>query len=460
MIHLGNARAALFSALCAKKNHGSFILRIEDTDVARSDERYVSSLLADLQWLDIHWQEGPGVEGAFGPYWQSQRQAIYAKYYETLEIKKLIYPCFCTDQELLLARKVQLSRGQAPRYAGTCRKLSKEQIDERLARGVPAAWRFIVPDDITIQFDDLVKGTQQFQSKDIGDFIVRRADSTAPFLFCNAIDDALMQISHVLRGEDHLANTPRQILLLQTLNLPIPQYGHLSLIVGDDGAPLSKRHGSFSLHEMRMQGYLPVAIINYLARLGHYCDSQALLNFPHLAQHFDMTRLSRSSARFDVVQLNFWQKAALQALDTASVAEWLGETILNQVPHTMQTRFIEIIKHNITFPHEGALWAQIFFQDNVEMDEEGRAMIQGAGAPFFVTAERAIDQHGIQLAQVLADMKQQLGVNGKQLFMPLRVALTGKTHGPELVTIAELLGQEKMKQRLREAEKMVVGVVE
>lgn len=455
MIHLGNARAALFSALYAKKNQGHFILRIEDTDMARSEERFVEALKNDLHWLGVYWQEGPDVDGEFGPYWQSQRQAIYAKYYQILEEKKLIYPCFCTDQELTLARKIQLSRGQAPRYAGTCRKLSPEEIQQRLGSGKKPAWRFIIPVDTKIEFEDLVKGPQSFNSNDIGDFIVRRADSTAPFLFCNAIDDATMKVTHVLRGEDHLANTPRQIMLFNTLNLPIPHYGHLSLIVGDDGAPLSKRHGSFSVHEMRENGYLPIAVMNYLTRLGHTSDTQALLDFDHLAEHFYLDKLSRSPARFDLTQLMYWQKMTVQALDVASMWRWLGDSVLSQVPEQAKQLFAETVRGNIEFPQDGLLWAKIFFHENAPIDEEGVKIIREAGEQFFVEAELAVDKYGIDLQPILADMKQALGVSGKKLFMPLRIALTGKTHGPELVHIAELLGQKKMKHRLGHAFKLV-----
>lgn len=454
MIHLGNARAALFSALFAARHHGSFILRIEDTDAARSEIRFVDSLQDDLHWLEVKWQEGPGVNGDYGPYWQSQRQDMYAKYYRILEEKKLIYPCFCTDQELLLARKLQISRSQAPRYSGTCRKLSEDEINKRLAEGKKPAWRFSVPLHQTIEFEDTVKGTQQFKSDDIGDFIVRRADGTAPFLFCNAIDDAMMEVSHVLRGEDHLANTPRQIMLLNTLELHVPYYGHLSLIVGDDGSPLSKRHGSFSVHEMREQGYLPIAIINYLSRLGHICDSQDLLPFSELAEHFYLEKLSRSPARFDLSQLMYWQKIAVQALDVPAVWRWLGENIENQVPEAMRTLFAETVKANIEFPRDASTWAKIFFHENAHLDEAELTIIREAGEQFFVEAEQAVDKYGIDLASILAEMKQTLGVHGKKLFMPLRVALTGKTHGPELAHIAELLGAKKLKHRLSHAFKL------
>lgn len=451
MIHLGNARAALFSALYAYKNAGVFILRIEDTDVVRSDERFTAALQEDLHWLNVNWEEGPGTHGEFGPYWQSQRQAIYAKYYNILEQQQLIYPCFCTDQELNLARKLQLSRGVAPRYSGTCKKLTAEEIASRLARGVKPAWRFVVPLNEKVEFIDVVKGPQQFQTNDIGDFIVRRADGTAPFLFCNAIDDAMMKVSHVLRGEDHLANTPRQIMLLQALNLSVPHYGHLSLIVGDDGAPLSKRHGSFSLHEMRHTGFLPIAIINYLARLGHTCDTQELLPFDQLAHHFHLDKLSKSPARFDVTQLMYWQKLAIQKLTVDEIWHWFGHSVQDQVPESSRELFAKTIAANVDFPVDALEWAKIFFHEHVHLQSDEKEILRDAGEQFFVEAELAIDKYGIDLTQVLAEMKQTLSVSGKKLFMPLRLALTGRMHGPELTHIAELLGPKKMKHRLSQA---------
>lgn len=455
-IHLGNARAALFSALYAYKNNGVFILRIEDTDGARSDEAFVDALVHDMKWLGVHWQEGPGVDGPYGPYWQSQRQSIYAKYYDELEKQGRIYPCFCTDQELALTRKLQLSRGQAPRYNRKCYALTKEEVAQRLAEGHRPAWRFHVPDGEKIEFIDTVKGPQHFVSDDIGDFIVRRADGTAPFLFCNAIDDTLMKVSHVLRGEDHLTNTPRQIMILQALNLAVPHYGHLSLIVGDDGAPLSKRHGSFSLDQLRDTGFLPQAIMNYLARLGHAMEAPELLDFQHLGQHFDLEKLSRSPARFDTTQLMYWQKMAVQTLTNDELWRWVGEGVMNQVPAHAQDKFAETIKANIEFPSDALEWAKIFFHENVAIDDVNQKILHEAGEQYFVEAEQAVDKFGTDLKSVLDEMKSTLGLSGKKLFMPLRIALTGRPHGPEMVQIAELLGSEKMKKRLGQAFKVAL----
>lgn len=455
MIHIGNARAALFAALFAAKQDGTFILRIEDTDLTRSSEQYVEALQEDLRWLGIDWQEGPGKDGTYGPYWQSQRQPIYQKYYKILEEAGHIYPCFCSDQELLLARKRQLSQGQAPRYAGTCKKLTPAEIESRLQEGRQPAWRFIVPTDETVSFTDVVKGAQLFKTQDIGDFIIRRADGTAPFLFCNAIDDALMQVSHVIRGEDHLTNTPRQLLLLKTLNLHTPQYGHLSLIVGDDGAPLSKRHGSFSVQNLREQGYLPLALINYLGRLGHACDNNDLLNFDDFAQHFDLSKLSRSPARFDLSQLKYWQKSSVLSLDRTELWRWLGESISATVPLAKRDVFAETIQANIEFPNDAQEWSKIFFHDHAPIDPVHEEMLSAAGEQYFVEAELAVEKYGTDLAAVFEDLKRTLQIQGKKLFMPLRVALTGRTHGPELKQIAVILGAKKMQHRLSRAFQLI-----
>ena len=269
-MHLGNIRTAVFNYLLAKALGGVFLLRIEDTDRERSQSLYSDALQKDLEWLGLHWQEGP--------YFQSERQNIYDQYYQQLIDKDLAYPCFCTEEELTLSRKIQRASGKPPRYPGTCAHLTETQIQEKKSSGLIPTLRFRVNDDEVIEFDDLVRGHHRFLGKDIGDFIIRRTDGTSPFMFCNAIDDALMGVTHALRGEDHVANTPRQVLILKALNLPAPQYGHISLIVGPDGSPLSKRHGSQSVQDLRESGYLNIALNNYLARLGHYYEDNRFIS--------------------------------------------------------------------------------------------------------------------------------------------------------------------------------------
>ncbi len=455
MLHLGNVRAALFSALYAKKNNGHFILRIEDTDASRSEQKYSDILQDDLKWLGLEWQEGPGIEGPNAPYYQSQRHEIYANYYKQLEDLHLAYPCFCSEQELALNRKIQLSRGQPPRYPGTCRALSKEEVTKRIMDGKKPALRFHVKKQQLVEFVDLVKGPQRFNSDDIGDFIIRRAEGTASFMFCNAIDDSLMKITHILRGEDHLANTPRQLLILKALGMHIPHYGHLSLITSGEGGKLSKREGSFSLHDLHEQGYLSQAVLNYLARLSHAYNDPRLMTFDELAANFYLEKLSRSSAQFDENQLLHWQKEAVMALPPMLVWDWFGYDIKKSIPPALHDLFIEAIKPNISFPYEAKEWVNILFSEEIQFDTEQLNVLKAAGDAFFIAALKSSETHGADLKAILDDLKTSQNVAGKKLFMPVRIALTGQIHGPELLQIVGLLGKEKMRQRFECAREAV-----
>ena len=296
-LHLGNARTALFNQLLARRAGGRFLLRIEDTDSERSHDAHTQGLMADLRWLGIEWDAGPDREDNRGPYRQSQRAALYTRELAALERAGALYPCFCTTLELSLSRRAQLAAGRPPRYAGTCRELAEAERARRVAAGEPATLRFRVPAGERIEFLDLVHGPQSFLSDDLSDFVVRRADGSAAFFFSNAVDDARMGVTLVLRGEDHLTNTPRQLLILAALALPPPAYGHVALLVGADGAPLSKRHGARSVREYRERGYLPAAIRNHLFRLGHSTPLHGLLTPEEMARAFDPAHLGRAPAR-------------------------------------------------------------------------------------------------------------------------------------------------------------------
>ncbi len=443
LLHLGNVRAALFSALYAKKTKGIFLLRIEDTDATRTEQKFIDILQEDLHWLGLDWQEGP--------FYQSQRHAIYDEFFAKLEQENLAYPCFCTDEELAFNRKIQLSRGQAPRYPGTCQKLSADEVRQRLESGKKPTLRFRVPENQAIEFVDLVKGPQKFMSSDIGDFIVRRADRSATFLFCNAIDDSLMNVTHVLRGDDHLANTPRQLMLLNAFKMRKPEYGHLSLITGDDGSKLSKRHGSFSLVDVKTTGYLSIAVMNYLARLSHAYDEPRLLSFEELAERFFLEKLSHAPARFDQNQLLHWQKEAVMQSTHDALWEWIGDEIKQSVPEASRETFIEMMRQNILFPTEAKKWAEILFGGDLVWNDENKVLIKEAGAEFFATALNAAKLHPSDLKMILNDLKTQSNTSGKKLFMPVRLALTGEQHGPELAQIATLLGPAKIQERFAKA---------
>lgn len=453
-IHVGNARTALFSALLAKRDGGVFILRVEDTDASRSERSHEDSMRADLAWLGVHWQEGPDIGGPKGPYRQSERVASYDLHLQQLVEKGRVYPCFCTALELEVSRKAQLAAGRPPRYVGTCAGLSKDEIDARMAKGLRPALRFRVPDKGETVFMDLVRGRQAFAHQDIGDFIVRRADGSPAFFFSNAVDDALMGVTHVLRGEDHLANTPRQLLILESLGLPAPQYAHLSLIVGQGGAPLSKREGGGSLRELRAEGLLPEALLNYLARLGHAFGDNALLGFDALAKGFDVSHLGHSPAHFDHTQLEHWQGEAVRHADGLKLWQWMtaiepGLTTL--VPETQRDAFVEAVRGNVTRPHQAAEWAAVVYGDLPAFTGEARAALMSADMAFFEALAGTLRQGAPEFKPFAKAVAAATGRSGKALYQPLRAALTGRLDGPEMERLWKLMDQKRIEARFTRA---------
>jgi nondiscriminating glutamyl-tRNA synthetase len=450
LLHLGNIRTALFNWLLARRENGVYLLRLEDTDAMRGHERFAAALQEDLHWLGLDWDEGPGIGGPHAPYAQSQRNAVYAGYFAALEERGLAYPCFCSEHELNVARKTAIAAGRPPRYSGKCRGLAPADVQARFAAGQPATLRFRVEDGDTVEFDDRVRGRQAFQTSDIGDFVIRRSDGTPAFFFCNAIDDAVMGVTLVVRGEDHLTNTPRQILLLRALDLAVPQYGHIALVVGADGAPLSKRTGSRSVQELRETGYMPGAINNYLARVGHTCASNALLDAATLAADFDVARLHRAPARYDEAQLNHWQREAVQHAGADSLFDWMGVDVRVLVTPSLQHAFVEAVRGNVTFPREALHWARIAFSDDVTPGHAAREVAAAAGSGFFRAALNALDEQGADFRAVSGALKAKLDIGGKALFQPLRAALTGELDGPEMARLLPLIGVERARRRLQQ----------
>ncbi len=447
LMHFGNLRTALFNYLYARRYNGSFLLRIEDTDIERSEAQYIDAILADLRWLGLEWHEGP--------YNQSERQAIYNHHYEVLEKKDRVYPCFCTEEQLAITRKVQLASGQPPRYPGTCRRLSQEAILAKRASGLAFTLRFEVSNHTVVEFEDLVKGPQRFETDHIGDFIIRRNDGTASFMFCNALDDALLGVTHALRGDDHLTNTPRQILILQALGLSAPLYGHFPTILGPDSKPLSKRNGSRAIQDLREEGFLPLGILNYLARLGHYDADQTLLTLDTLCAHFDLSHISSSPAHYDVTQLNHWQKEGMHRSTVVECWQQIAPYVAERVPETKVQAFVETVQQNLVMPKDALQWANAIFSDAAVLhySEEISRVIFETGFDFFEHALLFINKMGSELtfSALVSELQEKTGFKGKALFFPLRAALTAELHGPELAKILDLMGLESAKARLKRA---------
>lgn len=452
-MHIGNARTALFSYLFAKNQGGEFLLRVEDTDQERSKPEYIASLLEDLTALGVRWDEEI--------IYQSKRTAIYEKFYEELQKKNLIYRCFCSEEKLNIMRKIQLSQGLPPRYAGTCLNLTTDEVEKKLANNELACWRFKVPKDTVVEFDDLIKGKQTFNSNDFGDFIIKRQDGTSSFMFCSVIDDVLQGVTHVLRAEDHVSNTPRQLLILDAIGFKAPKYGHFCLLInGDDegSAKLSKRSGSQSIQQLLLDGYLPQALLNYLARLGHgyiYKENQ-LFSLEDLSLHFDLKHTTSSSAKHDITHLKFWQKQAMLVINNKELLNILNKNqdflkIFNN-KHLAQDKnmleeFLNLIKANILMPSEAILWAKALFADN--LDELELPMD-------YKYAIKTIDPKFLEIVAVntdftkLCNQLKTAGFVGKSLFMNLRLIFTGQTSGPELNKIFEIMGAARIQHRAKE----------
>jgi glutamyl-tRNA synthetase len=440
-LHLGNARTALFSHLWARKTGGKFILRIEDTDSERSQPRFRDQLMADMRWLGLDWDEGPDIGGPSGPYSQAERGEFYRELFAQLAARELAYPCYCTAEELELSRKLQRISGRPPRYAGTCRGLTAAQRAEREGRGLKATLRFAVPADRTVEFTDAVHGPQRFASNDIGDFIVRREDGTPAFFFCNAVDDSAMGVTQVLRGDDHLTNTPRQIMLLDALGMRAPAYGHIGLLVGEDGAPLSKRHGSASAHEFRERGFFSSAVLNHLFRLGHAGDIDGWLPAAEMPVHFRPEHLGRAPARFEESQLMHWQKESLARMSSADIRAWLAADD--------PLEFIELIRHNVVLPQDAIPWRAVVQGELTPLGPEEQRIVTAAGAEFFAAAAQAFEESNADLKVLTKLLKERTGRKGAELFMPLRVALTGQAHGPELAPLLKLMSPQTVRHRLQ-----------
>jgi glutamyl-tRNA synthetase len=447
-LHLGNARTALFSFLLARRAGGRFVLRIEDTDAGRSSEEFCRHQQEDLLWLGLTWDAGPGREDERGPYRQSQRVAFYAQHFVTLEQRDRVYECYCTPLELEVSRKSQLSAGKPPRYAGTCRHLTAAQRAAKRAAGITPTLRFRVPAGERVEFLDFVHGAQSYPSDDIGDFIVRRADGSAAFFFGNAVDDAAMGITHVVRGEDHLTNTPRQILILRALALQVPEYGHVSLLVGPDGAPLSKRHGATTVREYREQGFTAAALCNHLFRLGHSSPENGLLDLAAMAQAFDPAHLGRASAHFDVSPLRVWQKESVKHMSGEQVAQWLAAQLPADLPDATRSAFIAAVRPNVVLPEDVREWREIVFGGMPGIAAPEQAVIDAAGKSFFAAAAQAAGTHPGDFKALAGATSTITGRKGKALYQPLRIALTGLTHGPELASLLRAMPDGTAQARL------------
>lgn len=465
-LHIGNARTALFNYLFARKHNGKLIIRIEDTDVKRNVEGGEQSQLKYLKWLGMDWDESVDVGGEYGPYRQTERLDIYKQYWQDLLDRGLAYRCYCTEEELEQEREEQMARGETPRYSGKHRDLTDEQCRALEAEGRVASIRFRVPEERTYTFDDMVKGTISFNSKETGDFVIVKKDGIPTYNFAVAVDDHLMKISHVLRGEDHISNTPRQLMIYEAFGWEPPQFGHMTLIVGEDHKKLSKRNESIIqfIEQYDQLGYLPEALFNFIALLGWSPEGEEeVFSKEQLISIFDEQRLSKSPAVFDTNKLAHLNNIYIKSADPDRIADLAIPHLqrATRLPATLTAEqeawaraLVALYQEQMVAASDIVDLSEVFFRTHLELDAEGIEIMSGEQVPTVLSAlltkmEQSDEFNAQKIAAMIKEVQKETGFKGKQLFMPIRVALTGQTHGRDLNQTIWLLGKDRVLDRLR-----------
>lgn len=465
--HIGGARSALFNWLVARHADGTFLVRIEDTDLKRSTKESEENIKDSLKWLGMNWDEGIDVGGPHGPYRQTERLDLYKKEVQRLLDEGKAYYCYCSAEELEKSRKAQLDAGKTPIYDEHCRHLTEEEKAKYEAEGRKPVVRLKVRKDGVFAFDDMVRGHVEFQAAGVGDFIIMKSDGIPVYNFAVVIDDAFMEVTHVIRAEEHLSNTPRQLAIYEALGYKPPKFGHISLILGEDHKKMSKRHGATSVTEYRNMGYLPEAVVNYLALLGWTPKGeQEIFTEEELIKQFSMKRVSSNDAVFDINKLNWINYQYMKKLDADQLydlifpflvkAGYVEESVTEEKKDWLK-KVIWFMKDHIYFAGQAAEELKFFFEDMPALTDEAilsimKAETSGKLLKAFIEDLKALpsfDQDAIKKC-FNACMKAQ-GIKGKAAYEPTRIALTGVTQGPGMFEMMELFGREKTMDRLEAA---------
>lgn len=465
-LHMGTARTALFNWLFARKSGGTFIVRIEDTDATRSTQESTEGILQGLRWLGLDWDEGPGAGGAYGPYFQSQRLEHYREFAAKLEEKGLAYRCYCTPEEVDARRKAMLAEGKGSKYDRKCWHLTESQRRRYEAEGRPSVLRFYSTDEGETVVNDLIRGEVRFANHVLDDFVLIRSDGLPTYNFAVVVDDHLMQITHVIRGEDHISNTPRQIQVYEALGLDVPIFAHLPMLLGPDRSKLSKRHGAKFIMEFADEGYLPEAIVNYLALLGwSFDDSQEIFDIPQeLIEKFTLERISKNPAIFDTQKLEWMNGVYIRKLDPRDLAAralplMQQEGLLpKEMDLQLKERFeaaVKEVQQRVKKVNEIVDATRYFFTDEITWDEKAvKKYLHKEYVPELLAAlieELAALQPftAATIEPVFDRLGERMGLKRGDLMQPVRVAVTGGPVSPGMYETLELLGRAKTCERLR-----------
>jgi len=462
-LHIGGARTAIYNWAFARHNRGTLVLRIEDTDPERSTEENTQAIIRAMEFLGLDYDEGPGVGGEFGPYYQTQRFDRYAEGLEQLKSDGHAYPCFCSSETLEAKREAGRARGGVAGYDRTCRSLSPDTVAQRIAAGEPHVWRLKVPEDRgDITFVDAVRGETTFAADNVDDFVLARTDGSPTYNFAVVMDDADMHITHVIRGDDHLSNTPKQIVVYEALGVDVPTFAHLSMIWGPDGKRLSKRHGATSVEAYAEMGYLPEALMNYLALLGWSLDGETtIIDAKTLTENFSLDRISRNPAIFDVEKLEWINGVYIREMTAEQFVErmlpWLAGAGLASADDVAERRewferLAPLVSERIRRMDEIAPKVGFLFAEP-EIDESAREKVlakEGAGRALAAASDALArcEWTAGSIEAALRELPEQLGLKAKAVFQTVRVGITGSTVSLPLFESLELLGRERALARL------------
>jgi glutamyl-tRNA synthetase len=459
-LHIGGARTALFNWLFARHNEGTFILRIEDTDRERSTLKANQDIFHGLEWLGLDWDEGPNVGGNYGPYYQTERLEIHQKHAQQLVEEGKAYYCFCSPEELEKKRKDAATRKEAPRYDGKCRKLSEEEIKKLLESGQPKVIRFHLPPTGETIVEDLIREKVTFKNELLDDFVILKSDGFPTYNFACVVDDHLMEISHVIRGDDHLSNTPRQILLYQALGWKLPKFAHLPMILGKDKARLSKRHGATSVIAYRDIGYLPEAVLNYIARLGWGHGDEEVFSREELIAKFTLDGVGTTSAVFDTDKLNWLNGKYIRQILPERLVDLCEPLLID----AYGTHDVEYIKQVVLAFHDRLVLipdivplSKYFFTEDFEYDKKGvekHFKTEHAKKILESLKERLakVDPYvKVNIEPVFKGLAKEMGVKLGVVIHPCRLALTGTLQSPPMYDVVEILGKKKVEDRLQKA---------
>ncbi|MCM3399692.1 glutamate--tRNA ligase [Oceanobacillus profundus] len=464
-LHIGNARTALFNYLYAKHFNGKFIIRTEDTDEKRNVAGGEESQLKFLKWLGLEWDEGADIGGDYGPYRQTERLDLYNKYVNELLERNLAYKCYMSEEELEAEREEQREKGQVPKYSGAHRNLTEEQIAAFEAEGRKPSIRVRVPENKTYMFQDIVRGEITFESSDFGDWVIVKKNGIPTYNFAVAIDDHLMEITHVLRGEEHISNTPKQMMVYEAFGWEAPKYGHMTLILNEERKKLSKRdeHILQFIEQYRNLGYLPEAMFNFISLLGWSpVGEEEIFSQEKLIEIFDPERLSTSAAIFDQQKLKWMNNEYIKAADIETVIDLAMPHLIEsgKLPEDMDAdkrtwaeNVISLYREQLRYGAEIVELTELFFNDEISYDDEAMEVLKGEQVPevLQVFTDKLIHLDEFNKDTIKAQFKatqKETGHRGKKLFMPIRIATTGQMHGPELPFAIELLGKSVIIARL------------